>query len=182
MRAPTNSSTASTSAPESFWYRTVDTPVGSLLLATTETGVVRVAFTAEDHEAVLADLSARLGVPQPEEAGRLDEAVRQLAEYFVGQRRGFTVALDLRLSRGFRRTVLEQLSGISYGQTVSYATVAVAAGRPTAVRAVGTACATNPLPVLLPCHRVVRSDGSVGQYLGGVAVKQTLLALEANLI
>src|SRR6266536_3593326 len=89
-------------------------------------------------------------------------------------------ALDLQLAHGFRREVLTHLRDIAYGSTASYATVAAATGHPKAVRAVGTACAVNPLPIIIPCHRVVRSDGSVGGYLGGVAAKQALLALEAH--
>ncbi|HMK11636.1 MAG TPA: methylated-DNA--[protein]-cysteine S-methyltransferase, partial [Acidimicrobiales bacterium] len=110
---------------------------------------------------------------------RLDTAARELDEYFAGRRTTFDLALDLRLSTGFRSTVLQHLTDVGYGQTASYAEVAVFAGRPKAVRAVGSACATNPLPIVLPCHRVIRSDGSLGGYLGGVAAKTTLLALEA---
>ena len=159
-------------------YRMLDTAVGRLLLAATERGVVRVAYSAEDHDAVLdrlaRDVSPRiLHAPQ-----RLDLAARELDEYFARQRIEFDVPLDLRLARGFRRTVLRHLRGIGYGSTSSYAEVAAAAGSPRAVRAVGSACANNPLPVLLPCHRVVRSDGSVGQYVGGVDAKKTLLRLE----
>jgi methylated-DNA-[protein]-cysteine S-methyltransferase len=103
---------------------------------------------------------------------------REIEEYFAGRRHAFDVPLDLQLAHGFRRAVLAQLREIAYGATASYAAVARAAGHPRAVRAVGTACATNPLPVVVPCHRVVRSDGSIGQYVGGVAAKETLLSLE----
>ncbi|HEY4610778.1 MAG TPA: MGMT family protein, partial [Ilumatobacteraceae bacterium] len=91
----------------------------------------------------------------------------------------FSVPLDWRLSGGFRATVLQHLTDIDYGHTASYATVAHLAGRPKAIRAVGTACATNPLPVVVPCHRVVKSDGSLGGYLGGAHAKAILLELEA---
>jgi len=110
---------------------------------------------------------------------RLDAAARELDEYFAGRRRQFGLPLDFQLSRGFRLAVLTHLREIDYGTTESYAVVAAAAGSPAAVRAVGTACATNPLPVVVPCHRVVRSDGSIGQYVGGPGAKQALLALEA---
>ena len=110
---------------------------------------------------------------------RLDPAARQLEEYFAGRRTAFDLPLDLRLSAGFRRDVLTHLREIGYGTTASYAALAAAAGSPRAVRAVGTACATNPLPVVVPCHRVVRSDGALGSYVGGVAAKRTLLDLEA---
>jgi methylated-DNA-[protein]-cysteine S-methyltransferase len=111
---------------------------------------------------------------------RLDPVARQLDEYFAGRRQTFDVELDWRLSAGFRSVVLHQLTEIGYGRTASYTAVAAQAGNPRAVRAVGSACATNPLPVLVPCHRVLRSDGGLGGYLGGVAAKRTLLALEAG--
>lgn len=160
-------------------YRTADTPVGTLLLAATTAGLVRVAYASEDHDAVLAALAARVSPRILNAPGRLDTAARQLEEYFAGARRRFDLPLDLRLATGFRRAVLSRLPAIGYGQTASYATVAAAAGRPRAVRAVGTACATNPLPIVVPCHRVIRSDGSPGRYLGGPAAKQLLLGLEA---
>jgi methylated-DNA-[protein]-cysteine S-methyltransferase len=111
---------------------------------------------------------------------RLDAAAKEIDEYFARRRTGFDFPLDFRLSRGFRRLVLHQLAAIAYGQTESYAHVAHAAGHPKAVRAVGTACAHNPLPIAVPCHRVVRSDGSLGQYVGGADTKKALLTLEAT--
>jgi len=158
-------------------YRTVDTPVGSLLLAATPAGLVRVAYgpVSEALDALAEKVSPRI-LHAP---ARLDAVVRQLDEYFAGSRRVFDVPLDLRLATGFRRAVLTHLADIGYGRTESYAEVAAAAGSPRAVRAVGTACANNPVPVVLPCHRVVRSDGTSGGYVGGVAAKQTLLTLEA---
>ena len=161
-------------------YRTIDTPVGTLLLAATDVGLVRIAFGREDHAAVLAQLAARISPRILRAPARLDEASRQIAEYFERRRTAFELPLDLRLSTGFRRSVLTHLSGIGYGRTESYAQVAVAAGSPRAVRAVGTACATNPLPLVVPCHRVVRSDGTFGSYVGGTRAKHTLLALEAR--
>jgi methylated-DNA-[protein]-cysteine S-methyltransferase len=160
-------------------YRALDTPVGTLLLAATETGLIRVAYANEGHDRVLATLAARVSPRILHAPKRLDTAARQLEEYFAGRRRGFDLPLDFRLSRGFRRLVLDHLSDIAYGHTASYAAVAAAAGNPRAVRAAATACATNPLPVVVPCHRVVRADGSVGGYVGGPAAKQTLLRLEA---
>ena len=159
-------------------YRTVDSPVGSLLVAASEAGVVRVAFAREDHDAVLQSLADRIGPRVLRTPGRLDPVARELDEYFSGRRTTFDVPIDLRLARGFRLAALEQLRGVRYGSTITYAGLAAAAGRPAAVRATGTACATNPLPLLVPCHRVVRSDGAVGAYLGGPEVKQRLLALE----
>ena len=160
-------------------YRTIDSPVGPLLLAATAEGLIRVAYASEDHDAVLQSLAMRISPRILHAPGRLDAAARELGEYFAGHRRRFGLPLDLRLAAGFRRTVLSHLPEIGYGHTATYAAVAQLAGRPRAVRAVGTACATNPLPVVVPCHRVVRSDGSVGGYLGGPAAKRTLLALEA---
>lgn len=160
-------------------YRTVDTPVGSLLLAATGEGLVRVAYAREDHDRVLAQLAAGVSPRVLRAPARLDAVAREIEEYFAGGRRLFDLRLDLRLARGFRRTVLSHLAEIGYGTTASYATLARAAGSPRAVRAVGTACATNPLPIVLPCHRVVRSDGTAGQYVGGAEVKRTLLDLEA---
>jgi methylated-DNA-[protein]-cysteine S-methyltransferase len=160
-------------------YRTVDSPVGSLLLAATEAGLVRVAYASENHDAVLQTLSDRISPRVLSAPARLDAVARELDEYFAGQRHGFEVPLDWRLSAGFRSTVLHHLPEIGYGHTASYAAVAKLAGNPRAVRAVGTACATNPLPVVVPCHRVVRSDGGMGGYLGGPEAKRTLLTLEA---
>jgi methylated-DNA-[protein]-cysteine S-methyltransferase len=160
-------------------YRTVDTPVGPLLLAATERGLVRVAYRSEDHNAVLQTLAERISPRILHAPARLDTTARELEEYFTGTRHTFDIPLDWRLSAGFRATVLHRLPDIGYGHTASYASVAALAGNPKAVRAVGSACATNPLPVIVPCHRVVRSDGSMGGYLGGVEAKHTLLALEA---
>lgn len=161
-------------------YRTLDTPVGSLLLAATEAGLVRVAYAREDHHAVLQQLAEQVSPRVLRAPARLDDVARELEEYFAGRRTVFDLPLDRQLVRGaFRQTVLHHLPDVAYGQTVSYAALAAAAGSPRAVRAVGTACATNPLPVVVPCHRVVRSDGALGQYLGGLDAKKTLLALEA---
>lgn len=166
-------------------YRTLDTPIGNLLIAATDRGVVRVAFASEGHDAVLDALATRLGsrilrmTSTRGVGGELDAAARELDEYFAGHRTAFDLPLDLSLSTGFRRTVLGHLREIAYGSTESYAQVAEAAGSPRAVRAVGSACATNPLPVIVPCHRVLRSDGSLGGYLGGLEAKRALLALEA---
>jgi methylated-DNA-[protein]-cysteine S-methyltransferase len=161
-------------------YRTVDSPVGSLLLAATEVGLVRVAYAAEDHDKVLQTLANRISPRILRAPARLDATASELEEYFDGRRRSFDLPLDWRLTAGFRRTVLHHLPEISYGQTASYASVARLAGSPKAFRAVGTACATNPLPVVVPCHRVVLSDGGIGHYLGGPDAKRTLLTLETT--
>lgn len=159
-------------------YRTLDSPVGPLLLAATQLGVVRIAFAGQDHGTVLADLAARVSPRMLRAPARLDGAARQLDEYFAGARRSFDVPVDLRLARGFRRLVLDYLLTIAYGRTESYAAVAAGSGSPAAVRAAGTACATNPVPLIVPCHRVVRSDGTLGRYGGGTDAKRLLLELE----
>jgi methylated-DNA-[protein]-cysteine S-methyltransferase len=160
-------------------YRTVDSPYGALLLAATTQGLVRIAFALEDHDAVLSKLAATISPRILQAPRRLDRASMQLDEYFAGRRHNFELPIDLQLSHGFRRNVLVHLRDIAYGQTASYAAIATAAGSPAAVRAVGSACATNPLPIVVPCHRVVRSDGTIGQYLGGTDTKRALLALES---
>ena len=161
-------------------YRTVDSPVGRLLLAATERGLIRVAYDVENHDQVLETLATRVSPRILRAPGRLDPVASQLEEYFAGRRTAFELSLDRSLSQGFRLAVLEHLPEIGYGRTESYTEVARAAGNPAAVRAVGSACATNPLPVVVPCHRVLRSDGSLGGYLGGLGAKRTLLDLEAD--
>jgi methylated-DNA-[protein]-cysteine S-methyltransferase len=160
-------------------YRTIDTPVGTLLLAATALGLIRVAFDSEGHDVVLGMLADRVSPRILNAPKRLDSAARELDEYFAGQRHTFDLPLDLSLSKGFRRAVLGYLPDIGYGHTASYGAVAAAIGNPKAVRAVGTACATNPLPVVVPCHRVIRSDGQAGAYRGGPEAKRVLLRLEA---
>lgn len=160
-------------------YREVDSPIGPLLVAATTDGLVRVAFQREGRDAVLQALADRVSPRILHAPARLDEVARELDEYFAHRRRSFDVPIDWRLSSGFRATVLRHLRDVGYGHTASYATLAERAGNPKAVRAVGTACATNPLPVVVPCHRIVRSDGSLGGYLGGLDAKRLLLDLEA---
>jgi methylated-DNA-[protein]-cysteine S-methyltransferase len=160
-------------------YRTLDTPVGTLLLAATPAGLVRVAFESEGLDSVLEGLAAKVSPRILHAPERLDDTACQLDEYFAGRRHRFDLALDLSMSAGFRRTVLTYLPVIPYGQTSSYGAVAAAVDNPRALRAVGTACATNPLPLVIPCHRVIRSDGHTGSYRGGPEVKRQLLDLEA---
>lgn len=159
-------------------YRTVDTPIGELLVAATDRGLVRVAFELEGFDAVLDTLAARISPRILDAPDRLADAARQLDEYFTGDRRSFDLPLDYRLSSGFRQVVQQYLPRIGYGHTATYKQVAATVGRPQAVRAVGSACATNPLPVIVPCHRVLRADGGLGGYLGGLDVKAALLTLE----
>jgi methylated-DNA-[protein]-cysteine S-methyltransferase len=159
-------------------YATTDSPVGPLLLAATPTGVVRVSFLLEGFDDVLASLAERISPRVLEAPARLDPVRRQLDEYFDGRRTSFDVPVDWQLSSGFRGRVLHAIAAIPYGHTGTYKSVATAAGSPGAVRAAGSACATNPIPLIVPCHRVVRSDGTMGLYGGGVDAKRLLLEHE----
>lgn len=159
-----------------------DSPFGRLLIASTGAGLVRIGLPDEDEDEVMDDLAARVS-PRVLRAPRqsMAESRRQLDEYFQGRRTGFDLDLDWRLTDGFRREVLTATARIPYGETDSYGSIAAAAGRPAAARAAGTALATNPIPIVIPCHRVLRSGGEVGQYLGGPAMKVGLLELEGAL-
>ncbi|WP_167043283.1 methylated-DNA--[protein]-cysteine S-methyltransferase [Salinibacterium sp. ZJ454] len=160
-------------------YTVIDSPIGPLLLAATDKGLVRVGFEREGFDRVLDSLASRISPRILRAPTRLDAAARELDEYFAGRRTGFDLPLDYSLSSGFRQTVQRHLSDIAYGTTETYKEVAEIVGNPKAVRAVGSACATNPLPVVVPCHRVLRTDGSLGGYLGGLEAKTALLTLEA---
>jgi methylated-DNA-[protein]-cysteine S-methyltransferase len=160
-------------------YASTDTPLGTLTLAATPRGVVRLAFEDEDRDAMLQDLATRLSPRVLEAPSRLAQAARQLDEYFTGRRRRFDLPLDRALSHGFRRLVLDATADIPYGSTGTYRDVAMSAGSPGAVRAAGTALATNPIPIIVPCHRVLRSDGALGGYRGGPERKAALLRHEA---
>jgi methylated-DNA-[protein]-cysteine S-methyltransferase len=160
-------------------YTTVDSPVGPLLLAATERGLVRVAYQGEGLDEVIDTLGRRLSPRVLHAPRRLDRAAAELDEYFRRRRTTFDLPLDRSLSTGFRQAVQGYLPNIPYGATRSYQQVAEQVGNPRAVRAVGSACATNPLPIVVPCHRVLRADGALGGYIGGPAVKSALLNLEA---
>jgi methylated-DNA-[protein]-cysteine S-methyltransferase len=154
-------------------------PLGTLIVGVTPRGVVRVGLPAEGEDAVLDDLARRVSprvLASPADA--LGRARRQLDEYFEGRRRRFELPLDWQLAQGFRRAVLRATARIPYGRTASYREVAARAGSPAASRAAGSALANNPLPLLVPCHRVLPSSGALGDYRGGAHAKATLLALE----
>lgn len=156
-----------------------DTPLGRMRVNATEHGIVRVILPAEDPDEILEDLARRISVRiLRTSTPTITQVRRELDEYFDGHRRRFDVPLDWALTRAFRRDVLRATAQIPYGQTSSYRQVATAAGSPKAVRAAGSAVANNPLPILVPCHRVLRTDGGIGQYLGGPAAKTQLLTLE----
>ncbi|MGO1884188.1 MAG: methylated-DNA--[protein]-cysteine S-methyltransferase [Citricoccus sp.] len=159
-------------------YRVVETPVGRLLVIGGPRGVVRVAFEREGFPAVLAEVSDRVSPRLMHAPWKLEGVSREFDEYFSGRRQRFETPVDFVLSSGFRLSVQRELPSIGYGRTTTYRELAERLENPRAVRAVGTACATNPLPVIVPCHRVLRSDGSLGGYLGGLDAKTTLLELE----
>ena len=162
-------------------YTVTDSPIGPLLLAATDAGLVRLAFEGEDADEVLVELATRVAPSVLASSARLDPVRRELDEYFEGRRDHFDLPLDWRLSSGFRKTVLEQLyAEVRYGQTVSYLDLAIMVGNPKAARAVGTAMATNPIPIVVPCHRVLRTGGHLGGYGGGLGAKVTLLELESG--
>jgi methylated-DNA-[protein]-cysteine S-methyltransferase len=156
-------------------YARVGSPLGDLVLAATPDGIVRLGFPEEGVEPVLRELAARVSPRVLEAPARLDRARRELDEYFERRRLAFDLPLDWRLTAGFRREVLRATARVPYGRTATYRSVATAAGRPAAVRAAGTALATNPIPIVVPCHRVLRSDGGLGGYRGGIGRKRALL-------
>jgi methylated-DNA-[protein]-cysteine S-methyltransferase len=161
-------------------YTSMASPFGPLLLAATDTGVVRIGFATEATDAVLDELATRLSPRVLEAPARLDPARRQLDEYFDGRRTHFELPIDWTLVHGFRRDVLTVTSGIAYGETRTYKTVATEAGNAAAVRATGSALGSNPIPIVIPCHRVLRTDGGLGGYRGGLECKVELLAMEAR--
>lgn len=164
-------------------FESHDTPIGRLLVAATGVGIVRVALPGADEDGVLDELARRVsGRVLRAPRATIGRARTELDEYFAQRRHSFDVALDWRLIAGFRREVLRVTASIPYGETSSYAAVAAGAGSPRAVRAAGTALAVNPLPILVPCHRVVRSSGALGQYGGGPELKAHLIALEAGAV
>jgi methylated-DNA-[protein]-cysteine S-methyltransferase len=162
-------------------YTTTDSPFGRLLLAQTKRGLVRVGLPNQDTDQLLADLSARVSPRVLEAPAALDEVRRELDLYFAGKLDSFDLPLDWRLSSGFRQRVLRAIDRIPYGQTRTYTEMARKAGNERAVRAAGSACGSNPIPLVVPCHRVLRTSGALGGYGGGLPMKQSLLELEGVL-
>ncbi|WKX69746.1 methylated-DNA--[protein]-cysteine S-methyltransferase [Streptomyces sp. XD-27] len=166
-------------------WAVLDTPIGPLLLAATDRGLVQVVFHADDATAAeaVSRLTRRFGAaPGPDCRDLLDMAIRELKAYFRGELRVFTTPLDWSLSAGFNRRVLRELADhVPYGAVVGYQDLADRVSEPGAARAVGTAMGSNPLPVVVPCHRVVESDGGIGGFGGGLETKRRLLALEGVL-
>jgi methylated-DNA-[protein]-cysteine S-methyltransferase len=163
-------------------YATVDSPLGPLVVAATPRGLVRLAYTgSRDEGEVVEDLAGKLSPRILEAPERLDDVRRELDEYFDGRRVDFEVPIDWSLTHGFTGKVLRQTARIGYGKTSTYAEVAGRAGSPRAVRAAGNALGSNPIPVVVPCHRVLRTGGALGGYTGGVERKEFLLRLEGVL-
>jgi methylated-DNA-[protein]-cysteine S-methyltransferase len=159
-------------------YANVESPFGELLVAATPQGLVRVGLPNQDADELLEDLAARVSPRVLEAPASLDDARRELDSYFEGRLTEFDLPLDWQLSRSFRQRVLRAVAAIPYGQTRSYTEVAAGAGNERAVRAAGTACGSNPIPIVVPCHRVLRSGGALGGYGGGLPMKEALLRLE----
>jgi methylated-DNA-[protein]-cysteine S-methyltransferase len=162
-------------------YDLVDTPIGTLLVAATERGLCRIAYDAEP-ERELDVLARAFGIRVLRSAGPIDPARRQLDEYFEGKRQRFDLAVDLKLQADFNRRVLRELARVPYGEVVTYGELAARAARPRAARAVGTVMNRNPLPIVLPCHRVIGANGKLVGYGGGLERKETLLRLEGALL
>jgi methylated-DNA-[protein]-cysteine S-methyltransferase len=159
---------------------TMDSPIGTLLLMATSKGVVRIAFESENRDEVLGEVAQNLSPRILEAPRRLDPVRRELDRYFEGKLRDFEVPLDWSLAGDFARRVLRRTARIPYGSVASYGDVAMGSGTPRGARAVGNALGSNPIPVVVPCHRVVRTGGAIGGYGGGLSRKRWLLALEAS--
>lgn len=162
-------------------YAKADSPFGPLLLAKSKRGLVRVGLPNQDPDELLADLAERISPRVLEAPAELDEARRELDLYFEGKLDRFGLPLDWSLSGGFRLRVLRAIARIPYGKTASYTEMARKAGNERAVRAAGTACGSNPIPLVVPCHRVLRTGGALGGYGGGLPMKRALLELEGVL-
>lgn len=155
-----------------------DSPIGSLLVAVTPRGLVRVSFASEDPDEVLAELAENVSPRILESQGGTDDVRRELDEYFAGSRHEFDLAVDFTLMKPFAARTLRATAKIPYGQTATYGQLADRIHAPRAARAVGNALGSNPIPIVVPCHRVVRAGGALGGYGGGVQRKRVLLHLE----
>jgi methylated-DNA-[protein]-cysteine S-methyltransferase len=166
---------------EDVAYVTEDSPLGRLLLAVTPRGLVKVSYLdVSPEEKVLADIAARVSPRMLEDPAALDDVRRQLDDYFAHRRREFDLPLDRSLMAGFGRRVLDRTAKIPYGQVATYGDVARDIGSPRAARATGNALGANPIPIVVPCHRVVRAGGVIGNYGGGPERKAQLLDLERS--
>jgi methylated-DNA-[protein]-cysteine S-methyltransferase len=164
-------------------YASVDSPLGPLLVAATPRGLARVAYLESwSPDDVLEDLAARVSPRVMDAPERLDEQRRELDDYFTGRRKEFDLPIDWSVLRGFTRKVLRETARINFGEVRTYADVAAGAGSPRAVRAAGNALGANPMPIVVPCHRVIRTGGALGGYTGGLERKEFLLRLEGSLL
>lgn len=161
-------------------YARVDSPLGTLLAAATPQGLVRLAYGGEQSDPILEDLARRVSPRVLELRARLEPLERELDEYFEGARRRFDLHIDLSLVRGFGRRVLESTAQIPYGEAATYRDIAIRAGSERATRAAGNALGANPIAIVVPCHRVVRTGGGLGGYTGGLDRKEFLLGLEGR--
>ena len=162
-------------------YARMDSPLGELLVAVTPRGLVRVAYEDESEDEVLEELAARVSPRVLRAPDRTDAVRRELDTYFSQRRRTFETPLDWSLVRGFARGVLGATAGVPYGEVTTYSAMAAAAGSPRAYRAAGNALGSNPIPIVVPCHRVLHADGGLGGYAGGLDRKRHLLQLEGVL-
>ncbi len=162
-------------------YAIEDSPHGPLLLAATPKGLVKLGLPNQDDEGILEELASKVSPRVLESPARLDPARRELESYFAGELRDFDLPIDWRLTRGFRQKVLRATEKIPYGQTMSYTQIAKKAGNARAQRAAGSALGSNPIPIVVPCHRVLRTGGALGGYGGGLEMKKSLLRLEGSL-
>lgn len=162
-------------------YATADSPLGPLTVFVTPAGLLRIRYQDEPLEATLQETADRISPRILEAPERTDLVRRELDEYFAGRRRSFDLPLDWRLVRGFALTVLRATARVPFGAVTTYQAVASDAGSPRAYRAAGNALGSNPIPIVVPCHRVVQSGGGLGGYTGGIGRKEYLLALEGSL-
>jgi len=159
-------------------YASLDSPLGELLVAVTPRGLVRLAYEGERSEAVMDELAERVSPRILNAPERTDAVRRELEDYFAGRRHGFETAVDWSLVRGFASGVLQATARVPFGELATYAEVAAAAGSPRAYRAAGNALGANPIPIVVPCHRIVHAGGGLGGYTGGLERKRYLLGLE----
>ena len=162
-------------------YGRLDSPLGELTVAATPRGLLRIAYPANDPDHVLEELAARVSPRLIEAPALIDGVRRELDEYFEGRRERFDVPLDWTLTRGFNRRVLRATAKLGFGEVSTYAEMAARAGSPRAVRAAGNALGSNPIPIVVPCHRILRTGGALGGYTGGLDKKEFLLSLEGVL-
>ena len=177
-QVPDISEAAATAGLIDVAYATLDSPVGTLLVAATPRGLVRLAYVNGDETDVLGQLADSVSPRVLAAPRRLDEPRRELDQYFAGRRRDFEIPLDWQLTRGFGRRVLEATARIPFGSTATYKQVATEAGNALASRAAGNALGANPIPIIVPCHRILHSGGGLGGYTGGFERKRRLLTVE----